>query len=617
MCCTWDPLRPSPRSRARSSKISIPPLTNEWEIAVLHGPHASPDFFTLEDIDVFFATAWKVHYNSSRTGVRLIGPKPGWARTDGGEAGLHPSNIHDTAYAIGTVDYTGDMPVILGPDGPSLGGFVCPATIVGAELWKLGQLKAGDTVRFRAVTLDDAHRLAVRQRAEIATLRSEPLSRNPPAPPPSISPLLRQQPESASAPSMTVRQDGDTSLLIEYGPMVLDLALRFRVHALMEWFAKSPIAGILDLTPGIRSLQVHYDDAILPREQLLEAIARAEEELPPTDAIEVPSRIVHLPLSWEDPATLLAIRKYMQSVRADAPWCPSNIEFIRRINGLGSVDEVKEIVYSASYLVLGLGDVYLGAPVATPVDPRHRLVTTKYNPARTWTPENAVGIGGAYLCVYGMEGPGGYQFVGRTCQMYNRYRTFEGGKRWLLRFFDQIRFYPVSEQELLAFREAFPRGRAKLSIEPTTFRLADYQKFLSDNRDSIASFKARQQAAFDEERERWKLLPPTEETDPALEVAPEQEIGPDEVAVRSQVAGSVWQVVVAPGDQVKAGDKLVVLETMKMETLVTAPRDGVVGAIHCKQGALVLAGALLVVLKWTSSGAFFSVSAFYLDERVA
>ena len=37
------------------------------------------------------------------------------------------------------------------------------------------------------------------------------------------------------------------------------------------------------------------------------------------------------------------------------------------------------------YLVLGLGDVYLGAPVATPVDPRHRLVTTKYNPARTWT----------------------------------------------------------------------------------------------------------------------------------------------------------------------------------------------------------------------------------------
>jgi urea carboxylase len=141
----------------------------------------------------------------------------------------------------------------------------------------------------------------------------------------------------------------------------------------------------------------------------------------------VPTRIVHLPLSWDDVATQLAIEKYMQSVRKDAPWCEmvdghaSNIEFIRRINGLDAIEQVKDIVFNASYLTLGLGDVYLGAPVATPVDPRHRLVTTKYNPARTWTPENAVGIGGAYMCVYGMEGPGGYQFVGRTIQMWNRW----------------------------------------------------------------------------------------------------------------------------------------------------------------------------------------------------
>ena len=56
----------------------------------------------------------------------------------------------------------------------------------------------------------------------------------------------------------------------------------------------------------------------------------------------MPSRIVHIPLSWDDEACHQAIEKYMQSVRKDAPWCPSNLEFIRRINGLGSVDEVKE-----------------------------------------------------------------------------------------------------------------------------------------------------------------------------------------------------------------------------------------------------------------------------------
>src|SRR5476651_275583 len=137
------------------------------------------------------------------------------------------------------------------------------------------------------------------------------------------------------------------------------------------------------------------------------------------------------------------------------------------MNDLDSIDAVKQIVFDASYLVLGLGDVYLGAPVATPLDPRHRLVTTKYNPARTWTPQNAVGIGGAYMCIYGMEGPGGYQFVGRTVQMWNRYRTtknFTGGKPWLLRFFDQVRFYPVSAEELLRDRANFLNGRFEVRI---------------------------------------------------------------------------------------------------------------------------------------------------------
>jgi urea carboxylase len=402
---------------------------------------------------------------------------------------------------------------------------------------------------------------------------------------------------------VVIRQDGDDNVLVEYGPMVLDLGLRFRVHALMQELQRRRLPGVVDLTPGIRSLQVHYDDARLPRERLLDAIADAEAALPPTGEIEVPSRIVHLPLSWDDPSTRLAIQKYMQSVRPDAPWCPSNIEFIRRINGLASVDDVHEIVFAASYLVLGLGDVYLGAPVATPVDPRHRLVTTKYNPARTWTPENAVGIGGAYLCVYGMEGPGGYQFVGRTCQMWNRFFStpeFPGETRWLLRFFDQIRFYPVSEQELLDFRDAFPRGKARLRIEETTFRMADYRRLLDENRASIDAFKKKQQAAFEAERERWALLPPVVE--PAEPPAGNGAGNGDEAlpagstAVRAQVPGSVWQLLVALGDSVRAGDKIAVLETMKMETPVLAPADGVVKLVACAKGELVLPGQVIFAL---------------------
>ena len=137
--------------------------------------------------------------------------------------------------------------------------------------------------------------------------------------------------------------------------------------------------------------------------------------------------------------------------------------------------------------------MYLGAPVATPYDPRHRLVTTKYNPARPWTPQNAVGIGGAYMCIYGMEGPGGYQLFGRTMQVWNTHREtapFEPGHPWLLRHFDQIRFFEVSNEELDDAREKFLHGKYPLRIEEQSFSLAEYNAFCAANADSIAAFQA-------------------------------------------------------------------------------------------------------------------------------
>ena len=367
----------------------------------------------------------------------------------------------------------------------------------------------------------------------------------------------------------------------------------------MQALAAMRLPGVIDLTPGIRSLQVHYDPDALPPARLLDVLARLEADLPADDDLAVPSRTVHLPLSWDDPAARLAVERYARGVRPDAPWCPSNIEFIRRINGLHSIDEVKRIVLGAEYLVLGLGDVYLGAPVATPVDPRHRLVTTKYNPARTWTPENAVGIGGAYLCVYGMEGPGGYQLVGRTCQVWNSHRStreFAPGHPWLLRFFDRIRFHEVAAEELLRFRDAFPHGAAGLDITEGTFSLREHRAFLAANRESIAAFKARQQVAFEAERSRWAGSGATlDDAGPPFAIASDA-LAPGHEAVPSPVAGAVWRLLAAEGDRVAAGQPLLVLEAMKAEITVAAPRDGTVAALRCREGAVVAMGQRLLDL---------------------
>ncbi len=482
----------------------VPEYKNKWTLHVVYGPQGAPDFFTQEDIASFFKTDWEVHYNSSRTGVRLIGPKPNWARKDGGEAGLHPSNLHDNPYAVGTIDFTGDMPVILGPDGPSLGGFVCPATIINADLWKMGQLKPGDKIRFIPISIEQANALEKIQLQEIETLKYISPPETIPITPESA--VCRHIKKINERPDVVYRLSGEDNILVEYGEMTLDLALRLRAHLLMEWVKANINKGIIDLTPGIRSLQIHYDNKVINTNKLIDVLVSAEKKLEDVDKVCIPSRIVYLPLSWNDPSTQKAIDIYMQSVRDDAPWCPSNLEFIRRINGLQSVAEVKKIVFDASYLVMGLGDVYLGAPVATPLDPRHRLVTTKYNPARTWTPENAVGIGGAYMCVYGMEGPGGYQFVGRTLQMWNKGENnidFHGDKPWLLRFFDQIRFFPVTEDELIQIRHDFPNGDYNLKIEENVLDYGAYKTFLLKNKIDIERFKLKQQDAFEAERERW------------------------------------------------------------------------------------------------------------------
>jgi allophanate hydrolase subunit 2 len=115
---------------------------------------------------------YTVHYNSNRLGIRLTGPKPQFARPDGGEGGTHPSNVHDHVYALGTINFSGDMPIILTVDGPSLGGFVCPATTVSADMWKWGHVRPGDNIKFEIISLQEAYSLHQRQNARVAAVHA-------------------------------------------------------------------------------------------------------------------------------------------------------------------------------------------------------------------------------------------------------------------------------------------------------------------------------------------------------------------------------------------------------------------------------------------------------------
>jgi urea carboxylase len=590
-----------PYSTAAAPAGLIPRYGKHWDIGVLYGPHGAPDFFTEASIAGFFATDYQVHYNSNRLGVRLVGPKPEWTRSDGGEAGLHPSNIHDCMYAIGSINFTGDTPVILTCDGPSLGGFVCPATIAKAELWKVGQVKPGDTIRFRRIGFEAALALELAQDSAIETL--PPLPAMPTAaalaglsPSKTVSEcVLVELAADGKRPAVAYRQAGDKYILLEYGPNVLDLRLRLRVHLLMEALFAQRLAGVEELSPGVRSVQIHYDSRVISQSALMDQLIALEQQLPDIEGVTVPSRIVHLPLAFEDSATLGAVTRYIETVKAKAPWLPNNVDFIQRINGLASREDVRKTVFDASYMVMGLGDVYLGAPCAVPLDPRHRLLTSKYNPARTFTAEGTVGIGGVYMCIYGMDSPGGYQLVGRTVPIWNKFLHNEqfGAEPWLLRFFDRLRFYPVSETELEQFRAGFRAGRVQVRVEEAVFDLAEHERLMALHAEDISAFKHKQQIAFSSEVALWGSEKAAEA---ALEVVESPAAPVDGSAVLADMSGNVWKVLVEVGQHVEVGQPLVILEAMKMEFQVAADSAGKIAALRCIPGTPVAAGDALLVI---------------------
>jgi len=482
-------------------------IANEHTLRIVLGPQGAPDYLTERGMRELLGARWQVHHHSDRTGIRLVGPRPGWARSDGGEAGLHPSNILDSAYSVGTVMLAGDMAVIVGPDGPSLGGFIAVGQVIRADRWRLGQLRAGDSVRLQAI--DPEHALGLHAHAQ-ALIAAQPATtpgglpaaaapwRTPPATP--REPILDHPCDGAHGP-ITYRRAGECAVLVEFGEPRLELRSRVRAQALLEALQAEAIDGVESITPGVRSLHIEHRPERLSARALIAAVARLEAELPAPERQLIPGRAVYLPLAWRHSEVERAVERYQSSVRADAPWCPDNIDFIRRINGLDDECAVRQIVFDASYLVLGLGDVYLGAPVAVPLNPRHRLVSTKYNPARTWTPANAVGIGGAFLCVYGIEGPGGYQLVGRTVQVWDH----SAEPPWRLRHFDQLRFEPVAEAELEELRAASDAGRWSPRVERADFSLGEHERLLRGQSHQIADFRARRQAAFAAEREAWRL----------------------------------------------------------------------------------------------------------------
>ena len=185
--------------------------------------------------------------------------------------------------------------------------------------------------------------------------------------------------------------------------------------------------------------------------------------------------------------------------------------------------------------------------------------------------------------------------------MWNSWRetpAFRPGTPWLLRCFDQIRFFPVTHAELSDARAAFPHGAYPIVIEESRFAFADHAAGLVRDEAGIAAVKTRQQVAFEAERARWQR--------DGLDVAPPDSIGPtgpDEalpdgcVAVTSSIPGTIWTLTVEVGAIIEAGEPVAIIESMKMEMPVAAAIGGRLREIRVRRGQTVRSGDVIAIIE--------------------
>ncbi|EPQ30409.1 uncharacterized protein PFL1_01935 [Pseudozyma flocculosa PF-1] len=578
-----------------------------WQILCITGPFDDDSFMTANDRKKLYGATWKVTHQASRTGIRLGGDRFEWARSDGGEGGSHPSNVLEFGYSARGINMNGDVPVILGKDGPDLGGLLICNTIISAE-WRDGQLKPNDSLHFVPVTFDQAKELSDRIERFLEGVKAAAESGEAGR----VS-SLEMQVEGSSLygdggdfatsysildevaeveglrPKVTIRSAGDRFVLAEYGDMTADILHRCRIELLVrELIKQKDEAGIVDLNPNLRSLTVQFDPNRTSMKALVERLKGIEETLPSATEVKIPTREFTLPVTFDDPEIKLSVQKYMETVRSKAVYLPDNKAYLAEANGFSSAAEVEEAIVGCSQLAVAVG-FYFGTPILLPLDPSKRLRCQKYNPTRLSTPAGALGHGGSCYAIYPCTAPGGYPLLGRTLPCWAGFGDkpgFSPGKPYLFENFDTIRFEKVDQATYDKALRDFDAGSYKWKVRETVFDVAKQSAFLETVADKAKQFRQQQEAALEKTKQKEDRLY-AEWTKEVEEAAAKKAAGsgtsssgasiedfdddPDAIPIPSSLAANVWKVLVKPGERVEAGQKVAILEAMKMEIDVVAP----------------------------------------------
>ena len=305
------------------------------------------------------------------------------------------------------MNWTGDDPCIFPVDCPdlgkpnfhsqgtssssSIGGFVSSTTVVKADYWRLGQMKAGDTMQYGRVLLSEAlimRKLVTdfinsisdactnkRSFEHILPLDYSQSTTKKPTDEYGKAAVHRIE-ARGNRPLTTYRQGADDYLIVEYGDGSFDLNHRCRVTALIKLLRESTSAisfsnGLINTVGCGNSLLIYYDGTRIPQKEFISYLVDMESQLGDLSKAQVPSRIFKLPITFESKRQRAAIQRYIETQRPYASYLPDNMEFVAKNNGIERKD-LGNILLTSKLIAVSVG-FFAALPLCLPVDPRHRI----------------------------------------------------------------------------------------------------------------------------------------------------------------------------------------------------------------------------------------------------
>jgi allophanate hydrolase subunit 1 len=272
---------------------------------------------------------------------------------------------------------------------------------------------------------------------------------------------------------MDVRYDfgGDEYIFVDFD-IEMSLEVNFKVLSICQDIERDRIPGVIEVCPGNASYLVHYRPEEVEPDKLVKELRGREHQADRITSIS--SRMVDIPVLYDDPWTKECAKQFGDR-HQDAS--VTNLEYLTRINGFSDKQEFIQAHSGRPYWISMVGFVP-GTAWGYQMVPRARaLQAPKYIRPRTDTPERTVSHGGAFIAIYPVRGPGGYQLIGMTpVPVYEPEGRLVDLRetRILAKAADRWQLRPIDRGEFDAIRTAVEAGTYRYGIIEQEFRPAVY-----------------------------------------------------------------------------------------------------------------------------------------------